>query len=281
MTELNTPPRVVGFRLKGAARFGGAFNYIGWGMMLFGLIFSAVFILQSELVTMFQFRGTLTQAKGVITTITQTSSEVNNEYIFKIGYNFQDKTGETFSGVSYEADTGYKRGDVIVVEYREDDPAISRVKGLRSAAFPWQVVFVGIVPLIGLIFIVIGFKKGGKIIRLLQKGHYTVGTYLRREGTSTRINNQRVYRYIYQFEDNNGVCHNPSGNTHREDWFEKNKEQTGILYDQRHPENGMIFSLLPGKITIDPRGNPVSNSIGWIIIPCATGIILFILSQSF
>ncbi len=268
-------PRALRIKL----RTGDVMSLIGWACMAFGSIFVWIFVANSELITLVEFRGETAGAEGQVTGVSGTSMSVNEQTVMRVSFAFTDAAGVERRGSSYT--TGSTPSGRVAVEYLADDPTVSRIRGMNNRPFPAMVAFVLIFPGIGLVFAAMGWRRGGKAIRLLRIGVVGEGTLVSTRPTNTRINKQTVYEYTFEFEVH-GRKYRAVGRTHRDELTDDEREP--LLYDPGWPPNATMLDHLPGKPRIDDEGAitmtwgvgsvaaialPIAfatvNAVGWLI----------------
>src|ERR1051325_5085703 len=163
----------------------GPGSQIGWAVLGFSSIFFWTFVANAELP--FSFRGPIAMAAGKITDITRTNASENKTPVMANHYAFS-VTGRRYEGVSYTTGQRVEPGDLVVVQYRPDDPRQSRIEGMRRKQFSSVVLFVILFPLIGLGIVVFAMRAGRKRARLLADGVLAEGKLVNQRATNTRVN---------------------------------------------------------------------------------------------
>lgn len=252
---LAQPPRYVPWLVRSQVLFGGFANQFGWLFFGFGFIFVWIFGLNADL-SGFLFRvGEVSIAEGVVLKVESTGASVNETPVYAYSYTFRVESQEReYQGVSYSTGRQYEPGWPVTVEYLSRRPEISRIHGARQAAFgPWVLCLVLLFPLIGLGFMLSGFRGGLKGNRLLARGKVAVGRLTSKEPTNTTINNQPVYKLTFEFQDEYGGVHEVVSKTHLPHLLEDEVEEE-LLYDPHNPANAVMLDNLPGSPDIDEMG---------------------------
>jgi len=252
--HLSPPPRRVPLTLSIRVALGGALSQIGWGVMAFGMIFVIAFDAGGAVRVAIRFAGDLSTVEGVSTGWRATNLSINEVRVYETAYSFRSADGYDVEGVSYQTGGYLEEGQPVTVEYVDSDPSLSRIRGMRaSQAGPW-VAFVYIFPVIGLVLALAGLRRGFRARRLLATGELALATLQSKEPTNTVINNQRVFRYTFEFEVPGGGRYEVVGKTHRRSVLE-DEEAERVVYDPRDPAEATLLDELPCRPSIDRRGD--------------------------
>ncbi len=168
---------------------------------------------------------------------------------------------------------GIQIGTTITIEYPEEKPQYSRIKGMRRQVFGPAALFVVIFPIIGLLFIFFGIKKYLRAIRLLKNGELTKGKLISKVPTNTKVDEQTAYKLTFRFKDKIGNEFDVLEKTHQTHLFEDDNEES-LLYMPDNPEYAILIDSLPGSFSFDGKGNiqsiSISKLIPLLIIPLLT-----------
>jgi len=246
-------PRFVPLATRAIALFGGGLNLFGWFFFGFGMIFVWAFVPQIDFTSWYQFRGNLATTQGTVTAVRKTNLRENEVDVYEIDYEFTAANGRRCQDRSYVVGNRYSEGETVHIEYREDDPTVSRIEGARQRPAPIWVSFVIIFPLIGSLLVAVGLKKGIKANRLLGRGKLGLGTLKAKEPTNTSINDQTVYKLTFEFVAEDGQTYEVVIKAHQVGLLEDDAEEQ-LLYDPLNPTYAVIFDSLPGAPTIDEAG---------------------------
>jgi hypothetical protein len=262
--NLAPPPRQVPMFVRCRLLFGGFANQFGWLFFGFGLIFFWAFAGNADLTSPLYFRGEVETVTGRALHSEETGASEGGSKnrrgtpIYANHYSFV-YDGVEYEGVSYSTGNYFSNGDTVTIEYPKGNPRVSRVQGMRRALFgPW-VIFVVIFPAVGLCFILVGLKNGIKANRLLANGKLGLGKLKSKEPTNTRINNQTVYKYTFEFADELGRSCQVVSRTHIGGVLEDEQEER-LLYDPYNPSYAVMMDSLPASPAIDGTGNIVDIS---------------------
>jgi uncharacterized membrane protein len=239
--------------------FGGFFNTFGWLFFSAGMVFVLIFGAQADL-TAYRFYGNIATAQGELIRVETTQATEDDQRIYAYHYRFLTPREDEYRGVSYALHQGLERGESLTIEYVPENPLISRIEGMRGNVFPiWALGFVSIFPFIGGLFIALGLRKGFRAMQILRHGTLTHGRLIDRQRTATKVNNKRVYRLIFEYEDGLGRKFTTTVKTHETDKLE-DEEQERLIYLQHSPGKAVMVDDLPGSPLVTEGRTIVSAS---------------------
>lgn len=276
------PPRSLNLFTKVTILFGGFFQLFGWVFFVMGSLFSWIFIPLSTAKFWFEWGKKWEEIPARIITVEPTNSSVNEEVVYSNLYSFQIND-ERYTGKSFTFGQKFSGGEDVVVRYNANNPEESYVVGGNRAVFPPFVLFVLIFPSIGLGFILYSLKNNWKAIRLLETGEFTRGKLMSKEVTNTRINNQPVFKYRFEFQAT-GKTYYATCKTHQ-GWLVEDEEREIILYNCFDPSDNIVFDAMSNLPAITEDGSLESASVlkvANLLLP-ATGIginLYFLLHKS-
>ena len=177
--------------------------------------------------------------------------------------------GREFTGASY-AKGQCVSGGTVTVEYLLEQPAISRISGMRRRPLsPWAML-VAVLPAVGGILAIAGLVRGQRRVRLLREGWPAEGRLTGMAPTSMRVNNRVVYRMTFAYQAQNGAAGRAIARTHEPERFE-NGPRPLVLHDPADLENAQVLVSFPGAITIDEQGQPAARgSFAFLLVPALT-----------
>jgi hypothetical protein len=253
------PPRSLSILTRINVLFGGFSVQFGSVFFWFGMIFVLVFVGQSDAIHWFSADGDWVETDALLLEINDGNGSVNDEPIYEYVFSFS-ADGRSFTGSSNARFNGEEENSIVQIEYKEDNPARARIIGMRSEVFPsWVVFLVIIFPAIGFGFLFFGFKENLKAIRLLKNGIFTRGKMIHYEATNTRINDNTVYAYKFEFYANNKM-HIAECKTHLTDRVE-DEENEKILYDKANPTFNLVYDAMGAAPKIDRFGRIVQSNL--------------------
>lgn len=245
------PPRYLSLLTQVKLIFGGVEAQMGSIFFWFGMIFVLIFVGQSELMYLFSFDGDWIRGEGLVSEISEASVEINEEEIYNYTFSFSID-GQSIQGTSSGVYNGLNEGDITAIEYKEHNPTRARILGTSTALFPVWVGFILIFPLIGLIFMIIGYRNNIKALRLIKSGKFTRGRMLKYEATNTEINGEQVYAYDFEFNVG-GKTYVSKCKTHLANRVE-DEELEKILYNTSDPNDSIVYDAYTTAPKIDKFG---------------------------
>lgn len=136
----------------------------------------------------------------------------------------------------------------------------------------------GIPGLIGLVFVIVGLRKGARTAYLLANGRRTTGTFSGLEGTNVRINNQPVFRLYYDFETDEGTQQRATCTMRAysaSDVQSQAAPEEVVLYDPSNPARAIAVQNLPGGAGFDETGRVKDvSAIPVLVLPGVVGLAL-------
>jgi hypothetical protein len=233
-------------------RFGGVENFVGWFFFGAGLAMAWAIALRSVNPLDNPFDGTdLETAQAVVTHVKVSRSDKGStSATVKYRFQVQDKVVE---GTSYTRGAGPKEGARRKVEYRPDQPEISRLQGMRHMPFPAAGWTVALFPLAGWILLVRNWLASSRQIELLRRGRIGQARLVSKEPTSTRVNKQRVYRLTFEFTTQEGETAKVTTRTHQSEHLEDQQDEP-LLYDPQAPWRACLLDAMPSRPRVESDG---------------------------
>jgi len=251
-TFRDRPPRYLNILTRINVLFGGFSVLFGSIFFWFGMVFVLVFVGQSDAIHWFSMDGEWKETEGLLLEINDGNGSVNEEPIYEYVFSYS-ANGQSFTGKSNAMFKGEEENTIIQVEYKAENPIRSRIIGMRSEVFPaWVVFLVLIFPIIGLVFLVLGLKENTKALKLLINGTFTRGKMIHYEATNTRINNQTVYAYKFEFHASNKM-YIAECTTHLTERIE-DEETEKILYSKADPTFNLVYDAMGAAPKLDRFG---------------------------
>ncbi|TAE55720.1 MAG: DUF3592 domain-containing protein [Bacteroidetes bacterium] len=256
-------PRFLSLTDKLILIFSGFHMTFGWLMFSFGMIFVWAFVMNSELVYLFE-SAQWTTTEGVVKTLEPTNASENKVPVYRFVYEYP------VNGVMYQGE-GFIRGrnlqpeQRIEVQHRPDTPNISRPATGRRALFPSFVAFVLIFPALGLGFILYAFRKNMKEMDLLVNGQFTRGKLVKKVATNVSINESVVYAYTFSFEVN-GESYEAIGKTHQGRLLEDEFTER-LVYAPQNPAYAAMYDTITNAPRLLDNGQfaPIPLSRAWVL----------------
>ncbi|MCB9523611.1 MAG: hypothetical protein H6702_09525 [Myxococcales bacterium] len=262
LERLREPPRGVPLRLALVLRFGGTGALIGWVFLAFALAFVAgvaSFANYSEALQL-QF-GTLKATPGVMLGWSETNTTVNEEPVIANHARFSAE-GREHECTSYAVGEGLAPDEPVMVEHLAGQPHICRIVGMDASTVPWWVMLI-LAPflIIGGVFAFLGYRSGGRTVRLLRHGRAGYGQVVGRRDTGVRINEDIQWEVTVEFTDDRGRAHRATTRTLDLDEV-TDDPQEGLLYLPERPESMLLVDALPDAVDNDAQGRWLAPGLG-------------------
>lgn len=242
-----TQPRPVGLSTRLRIFFGSPLAWIGLPFFILGCVFLLVFGQATDFASPFVFKRSDPHVPGVLIAKTGTNSRVNKQRIYDYHYRYQVEHAN-YEGHAFDTDNGVQPGNAVLVQVAAGDPATSRLEGMRLAPFGMAAVALcAIFPAIGIGMLYFAARRYRKYLHLVRHGVLTTGKVLRKEATSTKVNEQTVYRVIFQFKTQSGSLHESSVSTHLTDML-GDEAREPLVYDAARPSDAVLLDALPRNI---------------------------------
>ncbi len=251
-TEL---PRQLPLNLKLSVWFANIFFLFGFVFTLMGGITAGIILSKADLKSFVLSDNFTKNATGTITDVKDCNSSENKHTIYRFDYTFTTEKGSNYTGHSFSTSTGLQKGDEATIEYDEEKPEHSMIKGMRTAEFPiWVVLLVLIFPFIGICFLISNFVKAKKNLNILTNGILTTGKFISKTATSTKINNQTVYKVTFEFIDAQKTPRRAEVKTHHPHKLQ-DEAQEPVVYLPEQTENAVMLDVLPKIVRRFFEGN--------------------------
>lgn len=241
--------------------FGRSSFNIGFLFALIGLIFVAYFSSILNWKLLFADEEDFSRANAIITEIQPTKYSVNDNFLFEYYYSYSLDEIKENTGSFLEYEGVYRMDQSIQVEYLSNSPEISRFSGKDRRNFDKIMFLAGVGgSLIGIIFLVPSIRKTRKERKILIAGRPARGKLIHAEPTNLSINEQTVYKLIFEYSTGNNKSQQFSTRSHLIRNLSEEHFQT-LVYDPRQPESAVIIDTLPGPVAryvtekIDPAMN--------------------------
>lgn len=241
--------RDLPLRLKLKVIFGNPLTIIGLAFLIISIPFVIVFVGNSDFRSL-KFNRNSPVIEGTIDKVTATNSTVNNQRVYKYTYNFRRPDGTPQTGVSFTEGKIYQEGEKVDIEYVYDEPAISRIKGMKTSTFDlW--VFLIILPfiIVGGILFGLSFNKSMKAIKLLRYGTVAYGKLIESNPTNTTINKRRVYKMLFEFTARDNKKYIAEARSHTPEYLSDEKEEK-LVYNIYKPNDAVLIDSLPKAVKV-------------------------------
>ena len=271
-------PRRVPWLVRGPLLFGGFINQFGWGFFGFGLIFAWVFGLMADFSGLRFALGQVDTTAGVVIAVESTSATVNETPVYAVTYTYRvERLEAAYQDVAYATGRQFEPGWDVTVEYLRSNPAISRLPGTRRGMFPvWVLGIVAPFPLIGLVFMAFGLRRGLQAVSLLSTGQVGMGRFKSKEPTGVRVNNRPVYKLTFEFTADDGTLYEVSSQTHQPRLLQDERQEQ-LVYNPRRPAQAVMLDNLSGSPQLDDFGQiqpgSLKGALLTLILPAVTVLV--------
>ena len=253
--------------------WGGFLRQFGWIFVGFGLCFfwpmGGNYLVRHNVF----FSADLSDTTGSITQIEDINLSVNEEPIFAYHYRFNAQ-GQPLTGHNNSGYGMFAIGDPVSVEYAVGNAYHSRIHGLR----PGLEVFFGLLfPGIRACFVLSALFRGLRGNALLKRGVLTDGQLVSKTATNSEVNEQTVYKFVFEFQSEHGESGIVTAKTHDVARFAGEGGALGtepLLYSPANLRFAILLDDLPGGPRIDADGNIEGNLPAALLASILPGISL-------
>ena len=240
--------RFIPFRVKLGAFTGSINGRISLPLLLVTIVVLFIVLNIVDFKSL-RFSGVtkLKVVKGHVFEVSSTPVSFNKRPVIRYRYTYKVAGVGTLSGVSYKNRVLRFGTNAVPIEYLIEEPAISRIRGMRSGIIsPVFVLF--LIPLFGItgFFLFRGIRKVNYILIVLSSGEMTYGKFIDEQATSTRINRQRVMICTFEYAVS-GTTYRVRERTHVPELV-KDESREKILYNTNDPSQALLFDLLPTRV---------------------------------
>ena len=277
LRRLANPPRPVPLLVRLRVLFGGMASQFGWVLFGFGMIFFWAFVCRADLTGWYRFRGALATAEGRVTRSSDTGASEGGSksrrgtpiYKNEFTYLVDDKE---YRSASYAVGIQLPVGRIVNVQYLPNDPAIARIRRMRTNVFGPAVLFVMAFPLTGLGLVIFSLSRGLRACRLLSHGIPTTGNLVSKEATRVKENSRTVYKLTFAFQTEDGRSSTAIAKTNAPEKFQERDEP--LVYDPEIPARAVMLDNLPGTPHIGEDGHVLcrqpARALLSLVFPLAT-----------
>lgn len=178
-----------------------------------------------------------------VDTCTGSSSSKSCDDVVKVKYEYV-VDGQKYTGSSYCEDD--YNDDDIKIRYSSLNPEYSYATGCSITVLSTINWVFSVFLFVGLLLVFNGIKQAMKQIYLLQKGSIAEGQIVSIRLNGNRSGEKRGYAVIFKFKDTEGNEYEAKHDTFNPDAVRKKRSYV-VLYDERNPQNAVLFDLLHFK----------------------------------
>ncbi len=275
---LAPPPRNVPLSVRLGTLLGTPLGCFSWFFIGFGMIFVWVFGIEADFSSPLFLLGKRTAAGTVIGTekTGYEAGEGESSPVVAYRFFFTASDGARIESTSYtEKHTGVQAGSAVTVEYLALKPSISRIEGMGRAPLSIFAAFTLLFPILGLAMLIRDMRYAFRALRLLRVGRLAYGIGKAKTATGERINDKRVYEYVFEFQADDLQTYQMKARSSATDALEDELHER-VLYDPTDPPTAVMFDTLPGPPVIDSSGSFRAPARAWLgivllaVVPVAT-----------
>ncbi|WP_196894719.1 hypothetical protein [Aureivirga marina] len=221
---------------------------IGLFFLIFGIIASGKVIGSFHLKSVYELEfGNIKKQTGEIINIYNAGLTINEDEFYGIEYKFKLDDFED-TGISYGTNNNLREGDFVTIEYAEGNPSANRVADMDIILGKDYLIIILFPLVIGLILIYLNTKKGLQNYKILVEGIVDKGKLIEKSPTLIRVNDRRVYKLVFQYEDKSKNKYT----THVKTQFTKKLEDENyesLIYLESEPKKVVIIDSLPNIVS--------------------------------
>ena len=250
---LAAPPRPVPTPVLCATLFGGSIGFIGAAFLILGMVFVWIFAGGFAPIDEWRLSRSATAGRATITDVSATGATENDMPVYRYDFAFTTDDERTIQARSYSTGQTWDVGERVTVWYLPDDPSVARLEETRNSLFGPFILFVFVFPLIGAGMLAAATIGGLRRVNLLRWGEVADARAISTRMTGTRINNQPLMEYSYEFQAWDGNTYSgasralPSGQIGDE-------TLEPVLYLPSNPRLSMLVDTLPLSYSLDVDG---------------------------
>lgn len=267
-----SPPRSIDLVSRMVMLLGGIWTRFGLVFLVFSSIFVWIFVGNSTVKYLFQYTGNWSSTTGTVFSAEGTNMSEGNSTVYRHGYRYT-VNGQSYTGTAYSTGIGYDDDQEVTIKYNPHHPDRSLLVGARRAPFGFVVALVLLFPLVGGIMLFFGLRQNIHFLQLLEVGIFTRGELKSKTVTGTKINDQSVYAFTFDFPVGSKT-YQAVGKTHMVHLLEDEPKEI-ILYDPLRPERNIVYDAYPQAPDIDNQGYLVPRQ-PWELWPWLLVILLAI-----
>jgi hypothetical protein len=252
------PPRKISFLANIKVLFDGYAVEIGASVLGIGLILTQLFVGQSKFMEIVDLNGDWVETSGrLVEHSIYGRDRMEDLYIYHFEFTVEDEFYEgTCTGT-------FLRGGMreeCLIEYRSLNPNRSRIVGTGGELYTSLVACFLFLPLLGLVFILIGLKNNYKTLFLLKYGILSQGKTQSAKKVAA-LGGGIAHEFVFEFK--------VEGKSYEASCVTKKKERVeddalyNILYDTDNPNKNIVYDALghipeTGKLAAIKQENPIS-----------------------
>ncbi|MCK4748237.1 MAG: DUF3592 domain-containing protein [Bacteroidales bacterium] len=238
----------IPLRIRLLHNFGRSSFNIGFLFTVIGLAFVIYFSFELNWKILLAGKNDLTPAVAYITDYHETQYSINDQFLFEYHYKYSVDSKNSGSGSFLEYPECYETGQEIQIEYLKNSPGVSRISGKDRSNFDQIMFLAGVVGLLaGFFFLYPSCRKTRRERKILMAGMPASGKLIHAEPTNLKVNDQTVYKLIYEYSTGNNKSQKFSVRSHMiRNLSDEHSEK--LIYDPRIPSRAVIIDTLPASV---------------------------------
>lgn len=219
----------------------GSLLFIGISAVLFYFIYQDVDLLANQI----QDNSPIT--KGTVNSSWYWGQGLDDKEIYRIEYEYVGPNGTPYSWNSF-ANREIEAGTMVDIQYVENEPSVSRIKGLSNTAIdPMQMTGALFFLLLAIMASLYAMTSPLKKLHLLKHGILTTAVLQRIRATKDSHGEQVVFRFQFRFQTLEGKTIQTLYHSFRKEAL-RDEEKEMILYHSTKPKNIVAIDDFPDYI---------------------------------
>jgi hypothetical protein len=176
------------------------------------------------------------------------SDEENMVTSYGYNYVFFSSSGD-LNWTSYSNQRLHNVGDTVQIEYSLIRPSVNRIKWMSNTTDDgYSVIVFFLFATIGsLIWLIVFILKGIRKVKTITHGIITEGVLTQKKETSTKINENSVYKMVFTFTANDNKVYQVVVKTHKTSKLEDENSEK-IIYHAEDPHQALVVDSLPWTV---------------------------------
>jgi hypothetical protein len=245
----------------------GIVGVIGAAFLITGMLFTWVFAGDFRPIDEWRLSRSTTTVRATVTDVAATGATENDVPVYAYHFTFTTPDEQTITARSYSTGRVWATGDRVSVWYVPGKPTVARLENTRRSQFDSFVLWVLIFPTVGAILFATATVRGLRYVILLRQGEVASARAISVEATNTRINNQPVMKYTYEFQGWDGQLYAGSSRALPSGEIGDEVEEP-VLYLPSNPQLSVLVDALPLRcsLDVDDAGQWASYESVWPVV---------------
>jgi hypothetical protein len=218
-----------------------------------GMVFAWIFVGDFNPIDEWRLSRSTTTARATVTDVATTGATENDVPVYEYHFTFTTPNEQRITAHSYCTGSVWSVEERVTVWYVPNKPTVARLEDTRRSQFGPMVLFVLIFPMTGAILFTVATVGGLRQVILLRQGEVASARAISMQATNTRVNNQPVMEYTYEFQGWDGDTYTgfskalPTGAIGDE-------VEEPVLYLPANPHRSVLVDALPLRYSLDVDG---------------------------